>query len=184
MQKAVFLDRDGVINVDHGYVHEIASFEFVEGVLDAARNLYQQGYLLVVVTNQSGIARGYYDESQFHQLTEWMKSEFQKAGAPLTAVYCCPHHPKGEIAKYAIECQCRKPEPGMLKRAADEHNISLGSSYMVGDKADDMRAAIAAGLKGQFLVRTGKSVTKEGAELASEVVDSLADVPSAISKAQ
>lgn len=173
MKKTVFLDRDGVINVDHGYVHKAEDFEFVPGVLEACARLKAAGFELVVVTNQSGIARGYYDEDQFGELCDWMVERFESAGAPLTAIYYCPHHPEKGIEPYVGQCQCRKPEPGMLLQAAKEYPLDMSASYMVGDKADDMRAGRAAGVKAQILVRTGKSVTEEGQSLATVVQDDL-----------
>ena len=111
MKKAAFLDRDGVINIDRAYVHKIDDFEWIPGVLGAARRLRDAGFSLVVVTNQSGIGRGYYSEEDFDRLTDWMKARFAEAGAPLAGVYFCPHHPEKALDKYRIDCGCRKPRP-------------------------------------------------------------------------
>ncbi|SHI16324.1 D-glycero-beta-D-manno-heptose 1,7-bisphosphate 7-phosphatase [Ferrimonas marina] len=173
MRKTVFLDRDGVINIDHGYVHTPEQFEFVPGVLEACHRLVEAGFQLIVVTNQSGIARGYYDEAQFAKLTEWMQAQFAQAGAPLTAVYYCPHHPEKGIAPYVTACDCRKPEPGMLLRGKAEHQADMAQSYMVGDKADDMTAGKSAGVKAKILVESGKSVTERGIALADQVCPAL-----------
>ncbi|QIZ76848.1 D-glycero-beta-D-manno-heptose 1,7-bisphosphate 7-phosphatase [Ferrimonas lipolytica] len=173
-QSAVFLDRDGVINVDHGYVHDVESFEFIPGTLEACVKLHRAGYALIVVTNQSGIARGYYDEQQFLQLSQWMREQFQQAGAPLTDVYYCPHHPDKGNAPYIGKCECRKPEPGMLLRAAKEHNIDLSDSIMIGDKYGDMLAGKLAEVRQCVLVRSGKSVDGKGEVLADSVEDNLA----------
>ncbi|WP_371878117.1 D-glycero-beta-D-manno-heptose 1,7-bisphosphate 7-phosphatase [Ferrimonas sp. SCSIO 43195] len=171
MRKTVFLDRDGVINVDHGYVHQIDQFEFLPGVLDACRQLHDAGYALVVVTNQSGIARGYYDEAQFAHLTQWMKEQFSTAGAPLTAVYYCPHHPDKGNAPYVRDCDCRKPEPGMLAAAAKAYELDLARSFMIGDKNSDMAAGRRAEVRACVLVRSGKPLERiEGADV---VVDDL-----------
>lgn len=145
MHRAAFLDRDGVINIDHAYVHKQEEFEWVPGVLEAARALHEAGFLLVVVTNQSGIGRGYYSEEDFQRLTEWMKAEFARAGAPLSGVYFCPHHPEKAVGAYRMECGCRKPAPGMLTRAASELGIDLSRSVMFGDKPGDMEAGSLAG---------------------------------------
>ncbi|MCL1036568.1 D-glycero-beta-D-manno-heptose 1,7-bisphosphate 7-phosphatase [Shewanella corallii] len=180
MKKAVFLDRDGVINVDHGYVHQVDDFEYVEGVFDACRELKQMGYQLVVVTNQSGIARGYYTEDQFHTLTEWMDWNFADKGVELDGIYYCPHHSEKGIGEYKIDCDCRKPKPGMLESAARFLKLDLSQSIMVGDKRDDMLAAKAAGVGTGILVRTGKSVTAEAEAEADIVLNSIADVPAYI----
>ncbi|MBY6188551.1 D-glycero-beta-D-manno-heptose 1,7-bisphosphate 7-phosphatase [Marinobacter hydrocarbonoclasticus] len=162
MHPAVFLDRDGVINRDHGYVGSIDAFEFLPGVLQACAQLVNAGYRLVVVTNQSGIARGYYGETEFHILTEWMKTQFEEAGAPLAGVYYCPHHPDKGEPPYRTDCECRKPMPGMLLRACEELNLDSASSYIVGDKYSDMAAGRRAGLKATLLV--GDSESKSGKE--------------------
>ncbi|AZG36707.1 D-glycero-beta-D-manno-heptose 1,7-bisphosphate 7-phosphatase [Shewanella psychromarinicola] len=182
MNKAVFLDRDGVINKDNGYVHIVDDFEYIDGVFEACLALKQMGYLLVVVTNQSGIARGMYSEDDFHDLTEWMDWNFADKGVELDGIYYCPHHPEKGLGEYKQDCDCRKPKPGMLVDAAQFLKIDLSQSVMVGDKADDIRAARAAGIKTAILVRSGKVVDEAGVELASAVVDSIADVPSLLSQ--
>lgn len=153
-RRAAFLDRDGVINVDHGYVSRREDFQFVPGVLEGARRLHELGYELVVVTNQSGIGRGYYSVDAFMALTEWMKAEFRAAGAPLAGVYYCPHHPQDAIGEYRRECDCRKPAPGMLLRAAGDLGIDLADSIMFGDRASDLQAAKAAGVPQRILLGT------------------------------
>lgn len=153
MRRAVFLDRDGVINRDHGYVHRWADFEFLPGVLDAAARLSAAGWALVVVTNQSGIARGYFTEAAYLALTQKMTEAFAQRGAPIAAVYHCPHHPEGRIAALAVACDCRKPAPGLLLRARDELGLSLSESVMIGDKASDLWAARRAGVERTFLIR-------------------------------
>ncbi|QSX35101.1 D-glycero-beta-D-manno-heptose 1,7-bisphosphate 7-phosphatase [Shewanella avicenniae] len=177
VKKAVFLDRDGVINVDSGYVHTIDDFEYVEGVFEACLALKQQGYLLVVVTNQSGIARGLYSEDEFQQLTEWMDWNFADKGVDLDGIYYCPHHPENGVGEYKQDCDCRKPKPGMLISAQRFLKIDMSQSVMIGDKADDMRAAIAADIPTRILVRSGKETTSEAEQLASVVLNSIADVP-------
>ncbi len=151
---AAFLDRDGVINVDHGYVHRQQDFEFVPGVLEGARRLSERGYALVVVTNQSGIGRGLYTEKDFLVLTDWMRAAFLAAGAPLAGVYFCPHHPTDATGPYRTECDCRKPAPGMLLRAADELGLDLANSVLFGDRASDLLAAQAAGVPCRILLAT------------------------------
>ncbi|BAX53982.1 D-glycero-beta-D-manno-heptose 1,7-bisphosphate 7-phosphatase [Photobacterium damselae] len=173
---AVFIDRDGVINVDHGYVHTTDDFEYVEGVFAACKKLKEMGYLLVLVTNQSGIARGMFTEDEFLSLTEWMDWNFVDNGVEFDGIYYCPHHPEGQ-GDYRQECDCRKPKPGMLISARDYLKIDMTQSVMIGDKADDMTAAKAAEVGTKILVRTGKPVTEVGEQLADVVLDSVADVP-------
>lgn len=175
MKKAAFLDRDGVINLDHGYVSRVEDFEWVPGVLDAAKRLHDAGYLLVVVTNQSGIGRGYYSEADFESLTVWMKRKFAEAGAPLAGVYFCPHHPTKAFGGYRTECTCRKPQPGMLVRAASELDIDISRSIMFGDKPSDMQAGLGAGCPERVLLGTdGKAVPTTAPE-ATRAFRSLAD---------
>ncbi|KAA8997593.1 D-glycero-beta-D-manno-heptose 1,7-bisphosphate 7-phosphatase [Affinibrenneria salicis] len=179
---AIFLDRDGTINVDHGYVHEIDQFQFIDGVIDALRELKDMGFALVLVTNQSGIARGLFTEEQFMRLTEWMDWSLADREVDLDGIYFCPHHPDAALEEYRQTCDCRKPEPGMFLAAKQEMNIDMAASYMVGDKPEDMQAAIAAGVGTRVLVRTGKPVTESGEALADWVIDSLADLPQRIKK--
>jgi D-glycero-D-manno-heptose 1,7-bisphosphate phosphatase len=155
MKRAVFLDRDGVINRDRGYVHRWEDFEFLPGVLAAARRLVEREWTLVVVTNQSGIARGYFTEETYRALTRRMTEVFTVQGAPLAGVYHCPHHPEGRVAALAVACDCRKPAPGMFLRASDELGLSLPDSVMVGDKPSDVVAARNAGVGRSFLIRSG-----------------------------
>lgn len=177
---AVFLDRDGTINVDHGYVHEIDQFEFIDGVIDAMSELKKKGFALVLVTNQSGIARGMFSEDDFIHLTEWMDWSLADRGVDLDGIYFCPHHAEQGQWEYRQECDCLKPKPGMFLSAQSFLNIDMAASYMVGDKEEDMHAAIAAGVGTKVLVRTGKPITEEGEALADIVIDSLADLPRVI----
>ena len=144
MRPALFLDRDGVINVDHAYVHQVDQFDWMPGVFDTVRTAIELGYAVIVVTNQAGIARGYYDEKQFHALTDWMKTAFREAGAPLTEVYFCPYHPDGQ-APYNVVSEFRKPAPGMLLQAAREHDIDLADSLLIGDQATDAVQSVRPG---------------------------------------
>jgi D-glycero-D-manno-heptose 1,7-bisphosphate phosphatase len=143
--KAFFFDRDGVINMDHGYVSTIDDFAFMEGVFPALRSLATRGYLLIIVTNQSGIARGYYTEENFRVLTDWMLKQFVAEGIEIVGVYSCPHSPESN-------CSCRKPAPGMFLQAVRDHGIDPAASWMVGDKASDMIAAEAAGIQNRVLI--------------------------------
>ena len=156
-RKAVFLDRDGVINKDFGYVHRWEDFEFIPGSIEAMRKLQDSGYALVIVTNQSGLARGFYTQQQYHQLTETYVQYLAAQRVFLDGVYFCPHHPKGAVPSLAKECDCRKPAPGMFHKAARELDISLSDSLMIGDKSSDVEAARAAGVGHIFSVDSQNS---------------------------
>ena len=166
MKKALFLDRDGVVNIDHGYVYQAEKFEFVEGVFEACKAFQQAGYDIVVVTNQSGIGRGYYTEQDFHTLTTWMVSQFAQHGVTILDVFFCPHHPEKALPKYLKACDCRKPAPGMLLEAMSKHQIDPKMSIVVGDKSSDIQAGINAGLAHKFLVRTGKTISEQDEKIA------------------
>ncbi len=172
---AIFLDRDGVINVDTGYVYLVDDFKFIDGVIDALLQLKQKGYLLVVVTNQSGIARGMFTEEQFMSLTEWMDWSLADRGVDLDGIYFCPHHPSEGSDQYRKSCTCRKPGPDMILDAVKHLDIDLTRSYMVGDKPSDMKAAINAGVAHKILLETGKSITEEGRALADAIYPSLVE---------
>ncbi|MEG3110053.1 MULTISPECIES: D-glycero-beta-D-manno-heptose 1,7-bisphosphate 7-phosphatase [Pantoea] len=180
---AIFLDRDGTLNVDHGYVHEIDNFQFIDGTIEALQELKKMGFALVVVTNQSGIARGMFTEDQFMTLTEWMDWSLADRDVDLDGIYFCPHHPEGSVEAYRQQCDCRKPQPGMLLSAQEELDIDMASSYIVGDKVEDMLAGQAAGVGTKVLVRTGKPVTAEGEAAADWVINSLADLAERIKSA-
>jgi len=146
LRPALFLDRDGVINVDHGYVHKPEQVTFIEGIFELVKRARTAGLLVVVVTNQAGIGRGYYTEAHFHAFTAWMQAEFERRGAPIDRVYFCPFHPEHGVGAYKRESNMRKPGPGMLLQAAAELNIDLRGSLMVGDTESDMQAGINAGV--------------------------------------
>ena len=155
--KALFLDRDGVINQEVGYLHAAEEVRWVEGIFELCRVAVGLGYRLVVVTNQAGIARGLYTEEQYETLMEWMLEEFVRQGVALDAVYFCPFHPEGK-GKYGREHEDRKPGTGMLRRAAKDLKVELGASVMVGDRCTDVAAANAAGLRTAFLLEGTEAV--------------------------
>ena len=157
MDRAVFLDRDGVLNVDRGYMCRRADFEWIGGVFAGLRRLRELGYRLVVVTNQSGIARGYYTEADFAALTAWMEEELRARGIALAAVYYCPHHPEHGIGAYRRHSDDRKPGPGMILRARDELGVDLAQSALVGDRDTDVEAARRAGVGARIQVPTNGS---------------------------
>jgi D-glycero-D-manno-heptose 1,7-bisphosphate phosphatase len=146
LRKALFLDRDGVINVDHGYVHTPEQTEWVPGIFDVCARARDAGYVLVVITNQAGIARGYYSEDEFLQYTRWIHGEFRAKGVPLAATYYCPHHPESGVGLLRVKCDCRKPNPGMLLAAARDLSLSLSDSVMIGDMPKDREASLRAGV--------------------------------------
>jgi D-glycero-D-manno-heptose 1,7-bisphosphate phosphatase len=152
MNRALFLDRDGVINHDVGYLYATEQVQWVKGIFELCGVAVGFGYKLVVVTNQSGIARGLYTEAQFETLMQWMRAEFVGNGVALDAVYFCPFHPVHGLGEYKREHEDRKPGPGMLRRAARDLGLDLGLSVMVGDRCSDMAAANAAGLRKAFLI--------------------------------
>ena len=155
MAVAAFLDRDGVINVDHGYVCRWEDFEFLPGVPEALRSLGDAGYQLIVISNQSGIGRGFYSEADLEELNLRIAHHLQEQWAiEMTGFYHCPHHPTDALADYLTRCECRKPAPGMILRAAEEHNIDLAGSLLVGDKLSDIEAGKAAGVGRLFYVST------------------------------
>ena len=145
---AVFLDRDGVLNVDHHYVHQPERFEWIPGAMEAVRWLNQQGYLVIVVTNQSGVARGYFPESSVHDLHAWVDRQLASQEAHVDAYYYCPHHPEGSVPEYTKTCNCRKPAPGMILQALSEWSVDISRSYLVGDSPRDVEAAESAGIRG------------------------------------
>ncbi|TRX55629.1 D-glycero-alpha-D-manno-heptose-1,7-bisphosphate 7-phosphatase [Thalassomonas sp. M1454] len=152
MNKALFLSRDGVINIDRGYVYKSQEFEFVDGIFDVCRFAQELGYQLIVTTNQHGIARGVFTEKELSTLFTWMKDEFLKEKIIITDVFYCPHHPTKGKEQYKVECDCRKPEPGMILKAAIKHKLDLKQSIYLGNKAADIKAAQNAGIHNRILL--------------------------------
>jgi D-glycero-D-manno-heptose 1,7-bisphosphate phosphatase len=154
MKRAVFLDRDGTISEEVGYVNHASRFRLLPQAAEAIRLLNDSGWLAVVITNQSGVARGYFTEQLLVQINRSMKTDLAAAGARLDAIYYCPHHPTAGNAPYRLNCVCRKPKPGLIHRAADDLSIDLTQSWMVGDRYGDIALAYAAGVR-SALVLTG-----------------------------
>ena len=159
MKRAVFLDRDGTINIEKDYLYQAEQFEFIPGAVEAIRLFNQAGIMVVVVTNQSGVARGYYTEDDVINLHRHIADELKTSGAHVDAWLFCPHHPSGH-GSYALPCTCRKPLPGMLQEAALRYDIDLVNSIMIGDKRADIEAGNAAGCR-TILVRTGYGADEE-----------------------
>ena len=153
-KKALFLDRDGVINVEKNYVHGIEDFEFLPGIFDLCATARDLGFRLVVITNQAGIGRGLYTEADFEHLTDWMVGAFQQRDIVITRVYHCPHHPTAGIGAYRRDCFDRKPHPGMLLRARDELHLDMAGSVLIGDKDSDIEAGMAASVGGLIRLAT------------------------------
>jgi D-glycero-D-manno-heptose 1,7-bisphosphate phosphatase len=176
-RSALFLDRDGVINVDHGYVHRPERFEFVPGIFELARFwTNERGRPIIVVSNQSGIGRGYFDEDAYAQLTHWMCDRFAAEGAPIARVYHCPYHPEHGVGDYRRDHAWRKPSPGMLLQAAAEFDLDLAGSAIIGDKVSDVEAGAAAGIGLRILVGPHNAVHSADAlpyELAADLVEAL-----------
>ncbi len=151
---AVFLDRDGTINVEKDYLHKVEDFEFIPGAPQAIKKLKDAGFLVIVVSNQSGIGRGYFNERDVDNLHGHLQSELAAHDTAVDAFYFCPHHPEKGQGAYKVACDCRKGEPGMLLQAAAEHDIDLQNSFMIGDKLADIEAGRRAGCQ-TLLVLTG-----------------------------
>ena len=161
-QKAIFLDRDGTINVEKDYVYRIDDFEYLPGAVDSLRILQDEGYLLIIITNQSGIARGYYSKSDFEKLNDWMLEDLRMQGVHIDAVYYCPHHPAAAVEKYRIDCSCRKPKLGLFEQAIKEHNLDLGKSFAIGDKIRDCSICLSTACHGFLIAENEKEEVIEG----------------------
>lgn len=151
MNKAVFLDRDGTINVDKNYLYKVEDFEFLPGAIDALKYFKKKGFLLILITNQSGIARGYYTVDDMNALHEYMQQELKRNGADIDAIYYCPHLEDGIIPQYAAPCNCRKPATGLFLKAIEEFDIDVNNSIAIGDKRRDIDPIISLGGRGFLL---------------------------------
>lgn len=148
LRPAVFFDRDGVLNVDVNYLYKIEDFCWIPGAKEAIKYYNVKGFYVFVVTNQSGVARGYYSEDDLHKLHQWMEADLAAIGAHIDAFYYCPHHTEGQIEQYKKNCDCRKPKPGLIFMAFKNWPIDKEQSLLIGDKPSDVEAALAAGIKG------------------------------------
>ncbi|MBQ9479610.1 MAG: HAD family hydrolase [Selenomonadaceae bacterium] len=148
MSKAIFFDRDGTINVEVGYLSDFNRFEWIDGAIDAIKFCNRNGYLAIVVTNQSGVARGYYTEADVIELHNRINEELARHGAHIDDFFYCPHHPNGVVERYAVECRCRKPEPKLILDACRKYSVDKSQSIMIGDAQRDVDAAANAGVRG------------------------------------
>jgi D-glycero-D-manno-heptose 1,7-bisphosphate phosphatase len=169
MQKCLFLDRDGIINKDIGYAYKPADIEFMPGIFELCRDFQQRGFLIIIVTNQSGIARQLYSEEDFRQLNQWFIDQFSIQHITVTDIFHCPHHPK-----FTGICDCRKPAPGLFLQAIKKYRIDPQFSIMVGDKDSDMQAAESAGIANRVLFNA--NTVKRDSPAATLQVSSLNDI--------
>lgn len=179
MNKAIFLDRDGTINVEKHYLYKIEEFEFLPGVIDALKKLQAAGYLLIIITNQSGIARGFYSEKDFEKLNNWMIGYLKDRGIIISSVYYCPHLPDAIIPKYRKKCNCRKPKLGMFEKAVVDYDIDLNLSYAIGDRIRDCsicentlcRGFLVGNTEDNEIVRLVKTGQKRGVHYAKSLYE-------------
>jgi D-glycero-D-manno-heptose 1,7-bisphosphate phosphatase len=181
-RQAVFLDRDGTVNQDIGYLYRKEDLEFIPNAPEAIKLFNNCLFKVVVITNQAGVARGFYREADVRRLHELINQELRKYEAYIDAFYFCPHHPTAGVGRYRVDCDCRKPKPGLILKAAQEHNLELSQSFMIGDKMDDVRAGRNAGVQ-SLLVKTGYG-REEAVRLADQrlVFDSLYEAAKYICK--
>ena len=168
MNKALFLDRDGVINVEKNYVYRIEDFEFMDGIFETLRYFQDLGFLLIVITNQAGIGRGLYTEQDFNILTEWMLEQFMQRGVTISKVYYCPTHPQFGVGEYRKDSFNRKPNPGLILKAAEEYNIDLSKSILIGDKDSDIETGVNAGIPINILLKSVSNYAQSG--IATKVI--------------
>lgn len=153
-RSAVFIDRDGTINEQMGYINHISRFHIFPSVPEAIKLLNRNNYLVIVVTNQSGVARGYFPIGLLEEIHTYMKDSLKEKGAELDAIFFCPHYPIGRVKEYAIKCDCRKPSTGMIRQAVDKFDIDLTQSFMIGDHYTDLELAKNVNIK-SIMVKTG-----------------------------
>jgi D-glycero-D-manno-heptose 1,7-bisphosphate phosphatase len=176
-RSALFLDRDGVINVDHGYVHRPEQFEFVPGIFELTRFWTARYRPIIIASNQSGIGRGYFDEDAYARLTQWMCNRFAAEGVPIARVYHCPYHPEQGVGHYRQDHGWRKPSPGMLLQAASDFDLDLAGSAIIGDRMSDIEAGAAAGIGLRILVglhQAGPGPNTQPHERAADLREALA----------
>lgn len=171
--KAVFFDRDGVINVEKNYLHLESDFSFVSGAVEALKLFKGSGYAIFIITNQAGIGRGYFSEDDYFGLTQYYLSLLKEEGVEVEKVYFCPHHPVFGLERYKVDCECRKPNPGMINQAVLEFGVDLSNSLLFGDKVSDIAAGRNAGVGKCFLVRSGHPLSHEDELIADGIFDNI-----------
>jgi len=176
--KALFFDRDGTLNVDTDYLHKPEEFVWLPGAPEAIRLANQRGYLVIVITNQSGVARGYFGEEDVRRLHQWMNQDLKRFGAHIDDFYYCPHLPGGPIPAYAVECECRKPKPGLIEAACRDHHIDREASLLIGDAPRDVECAVRAGVRG-IRYEGGNLLTLVERALSSDAADGTSPGPAA-----
>ena len=159
--KAIFLDRDGTINIEKNYLYKIADFEYLDGAIEGLRMMLSMGFLLILVTNQSGIGRGLYTELDFLKLDAWMKQDLEEKGVVITDTFYCPHYKDSIIKKYAIDCDCRKPKLGLFKKAVEKYNIDLSQSFAIGDKKRDLSICFVSDCRGFLICKSNDYLNNE-----------------------
>ena len=174
-KKAIFLDRDGVINKEINYLHKIEDFEFTENCISALKILQAHDYLLFIITNQAGIGRGYYTESDFHHLNDWMLAILEEQDINITEVQFCPHHAEHGVGEYKIDCECRKPKAGMLISLIEKYHIDIENSILVGDKLSDIGAGEIAKINTLVLVKSGHKLPENIPTSVNGVYKNLAE---------
>ena len=163
--KTIFLYRDGVINKEINYLHKIDDFEFIDGIFDTCLYFQSLGYKIIIITNQSGISRGYYTENDYQKVTQWMLNQFKYMSINILDIFHCPHGPDNT-------CDCRKPKPGMFLKAKVKHNTDMEKSWLIGDKERDVIAANEAGIENTILVRSGHRIDESNSN-ARFILDSI-----------
>jgi len=172
VEKVVFLDRDGVINIDKNYLYKIEDFEFIDGVFDSLKYLQNLNYKLIIITNQSGIGRGYYTMKQYNILTTWMIEQFKQKNIEISSVFCCPHIP-------SENCTCRKPEIAMIEQSSKLFDIDFQNSWLIGDKDSDIQTAFNTNIENTIQVQSGHKFNKEDSK-AKYIINSMKDIATII----
>lgn len=182
LRKAAFLDRDGVINKDKGYVYLWNDFEFLDGALEGMLELQSAGYALVIITNQSGLARGYYTNEAYEALCLELRQHLENQGIKLAGIYHCPHHPNGKVKSLTIDCNCRKPKRGLIDQAVNLLGLDINESLLIGDKETDIQAGRAADLKRTYLIKANSNIRTTKTLIANGEFSSLLECAKHIAK--
>jgi len=169
--KVAFLDRDGVVNEEINYLHKIDDFLFTKNCIKGLKRLRENEFEIIIVTNQAGIARGFYSTDDYNSLTRWYRDMLLSEGIDILDILHCPHHPHGVVPEYSIECNCRKPKTGLLENAGSKYCIDKELSILIGDKESDLQAGISFGLKKVYMVETGHEIPNECYEKFSVLPD-------------